>query len=179
MSIGYREATADDADAIGRLHADSWRRNYRGAMRDSYLDGDVVTERLATWTERLASPAAGSFTVVAVREGAVVGFAHTVVDADPEWGALLDNLHVTHELRGHGIGGRHMTETARRLVERTADPRLHLWVLEQNTAAQDFYVKRGGLNVERTPGDPLPDGGSAPAFRFAWPDVTTLLGGTP
>ena len=35
--------------------------------------------------------------------GAVVGFVHMILDEDPRWGALLDNLHVTHRLKRHGI----------------------------------------------------------------------------
>jgi len=33
----YRSATARDAKVIARLHADSWRRNYRGAYSTSTL----------------------------------------------------------------------------------------------------------------------------------------------
>ncbi|MBV9411286.1 MAG: GNAT family N-acetyltransferase, partial [Acidimicrobiia bacterium] len=40
--VRCRVATIDDVEAIAALHADSWRRNYRGAYLDSYLDGDVL-----------------------------------------------------------------------------------------------------------------------------------------
>ena len=33
-----------------RLHADSWRRHYRGAFSDAFLDGDVAGYLLAEWT---------------------------------------------------------------------------------------------------------------------------------
>ncbi len=49
----YREATAGDAAAIAGLHADRWRRHYRGAYLDSFLDGEVVTDRMAEWAGRL------------------------------------------------------------------------------------------------------------------------------
>jgi excinuclease ABC subunit A len=42
----YRAATPHDIEAIARLHADSWRRHYHGALPDAYLDGDLVAERL-------------------------------------------------------------------------------------------------------------------------------------
>jgi hypothetical protein len=92
----YREATAHDVEPIAALHAESWRRNYRGAYLDAFLDGDVFTDRLAVWSERLALPRSGQFTVVAELDGVVLGFAHTIFDRDPTWGAFLDNLHVTH-----------------------------------------------------------------------------------
>ena len=33
--VQYREATELDSRAIAALHADSWRRHYRGAYADS------------------------------------------------------------------------------------------------------------------------------------------------
>ena len=81
-----------DAAAIASLHADSWRRQYRGACSDSFLDGDVTANRLAVWTALFAQPDRGRCTLVAEERGALVGFAHVVFDDDPIWGALLDNL---------------------------------------------------------------------------------------
>lgn len=37
----FRPARATDSEAIAVLHADSWRRHYRGAYSDAFLDGDV------------------------------------------------------------------------------------------------------------------------------------------
>jgi GNAT superfamily N-acetyltransferase len=39
--MNFRLAGPPDADAIAALHADSWRRHYRGAYSDAFLDGDV------------------------------------------------------------------------------------------------------------------------------------------
>jgi hypothetical protein len=44
-AVLYLDANSCDADSIAALHADSWRRHYRGAYLDSYLDGDAVSER--------------------------------------------------------------------------------------------------------------------------------------
>jgi hypothetical protein len=35
-----------------------------------------------------------------------VGLAHTVLDDNPTWGALLDNLHVVYGLKRQGVGTR-------------------------------------------------------------------------
>ena len=75
-NVQYREARADDAAAIACLHADSWRRHYRGASLDSYLDGDVVADRMAEWTGRLSRTAPDRYTLVADLDGGVVGFAY-------------------------------------------------------------------------------------------------------
>jgi len=104
--IRFRRASSLDSEPIARLHADSWRRHYRGAYSDSFLDGDVARDRLAVWTRRLAAPDPGSATIVAERHGALVGFAHTRFEDDATWGALLDNLHVAHGLKRQGTGTR-------------------------------------------------------------------------
>jgi hypothetical protein len=48
----YREATALDADAIAVLHAESWRRAYRGHLSDAYLDGPIFKDRTSVWRGR-------------------------------------------------------------------------------------------------------------------------------
>lgn len=166
----YREALASDAEAVAVLHAESWRRNYRGAYLDSYLDGDVFTDRLAVWSDRLESPAPGHHTVVAESDGVVVGFAHTILRHHPTWGALLENLHVRHDRAGRGIGTRLMAEAAAVVLRSPPATGLHLGVLAQNTAAQAFYRARGGRCVEERTAGPFPGGGTAPGFTFAWPD---------
>lgn len=45
--VRFRSACAIDAQAVARLHADSWRRYYRGAYSDAFLEGDVVQDRLS------------------------------------------------------------------------------------------------------------------------------------
>jgi ribosomal protein S18 acetylase RimI-like enzyme len=169
-----RPATSDDVTAIATLHAESWRRHYRGAFSDSYLDGDLLSDRLAVWTERLARPMPDLCTIVAGHDGVVVGFAHTRLDDDPRWGALLDNLHVAHGFAGQGIGTDLMAETAAAVVERTPTAGLYLWVLEPNLAAQAFYEARGGRCVGREVSE-APGGGSVVGLRYAWPDPSRLL----
>jgi ribosomal protein S18 acetylase RimI-like enzyme len=177
--VSLRRAGADDAAAIAHLHADSWRRHYRGAYSDQFLDGDVLEDRLATWGRRLASPSSGTFTVVAEHDSTLVGFGHVVFDDDPRWGSLLDNLHVLHDARRSGIGTRLLAAIAEAVVERRSDAGLYLWVLEQNVAAQRFYQARGGVCVEHALLDP-PGGiparmnGSPMKLRYVWPIPAAL-----
>ncbi len=96
-------------------------------------------------------------TVVADRGGTVAGFAHTILDADPTWGAFLDNPHVRHDLKRQGIGARLLAEAARAVVRRRPSAGLYSWVLEQNTAAQAFYQAHGGVCVERELAGRAPD----------------------
>jgi len=178
--VTLRAATPDDASVVAELHADSWRRHYRGAYADAYLDGDVAAERWRVWSERLTAAAGASTTIVAERAGDLVGFAHVIFDHQPEWGALLDNLHVRWDVKRAGLGTVLMAQVARAVLDRPAPTGLYLWVLEQNAAAQAFYDSRGGRRRERAlteppGGDPNRLNGDPAKLRYWWPDPSPLL----
>jgi ribosomal protein S18 acetylase RimI-like enzyme len=170
----FRLAGPADAEAVANLHADSWRRHYRGAYSDAFLDGDVLADRRAVWTEQLRERDPRRLTVVA-EDGGLVGFANTLFDADPIWGALLDNLHVADGHKRRGIASRLLALTAEVLIERPEKTGLYLWVLEQNAGAQAFYEARGARCVGRdvvTPPGGIPSRitGSPAKLRYAWPE---------
>jgi hypothetical protein len=178
--VRFRSAEAGDAAAVAGLHADSWRRHYRGAFSDAFLDGDVAGFLLARWTGRLDAPDAGARTIVAELDGELVGFAHTQLGDDARWGALLDNLHVAYGRKRLGLGTRLMALSARAVLDSSPASGLYLWVLEQNADARAFYTARGGRGVETgavSPpgGDPSRLNGSPKSLRFFWPDPSTLL----
>jgi ribosomal protein S18 acetylase RimI-like enzyme len=136
----------------------------------------VFGERLAVWGERLTRQTADRGTVVAERDGVVIGFAHVVFEDDPRWGALVDNLHVAHDAQRQGIATRLMAEVARRVQQRIPPSGLYLWVLEQNANAQAFYDACGGTVVERAVRK-TPASETVNALRYAWPDVADLVAG--
>jgi ribosomal protein S18 acetylase RimI-like enzyme len=174
----FRRARPGDAGQIASLHADSWRRHYRGAYTDSFLDGDVVTDRRSVWTARLEAPKR-TVTILAEADKRLVGFVHVVLDDDPKWGSLVDNLHVVDDRRRTGIGSDLLGRAAQAIREGTTNRTMFLWVLQQNTAAQHFYLAAGARCVEIAPvpppgGDPARLKGAPNVLRMAWPDVTGL-----
>ncbi len=176
--VRYRAARAGDAEQVGTLHAASWRRHYRGAYADSFLDGDVLVDRQAVWSARLTAPA-GSLTVLAEDGDGLAGFVHVVLDEDAEWGSLIDNLHVALRQQRTGIGTALLARAAQGILERATNPATYLWVLEQNAAAQQFYRARGGSCVEKAlvsaPGGvPSRLSGAPTVLRIAWPDASVL-----
>lgn len=179
-TLRFSLAKPSDAAKVAALHADSWRRHYRGAYADEFLDGDVVADRLAVWSHRLCDASATS-TILAEDGGTLVGFVHTVFDHDPTWGALVDNLHVDYRHKRNGVGARLMSLAAEEIQGREPSTGLYLWVLEQNTAAQAFYQACGG---RRTDPRPVPPPGGVPerlngapvCLRYAWPDPAALIG---
>jgi len=180
--LHLRLAEPADAERIARLHADSWRRHYRGAYSDAFLDGDVEADRREVWSERLRAPdPARSATIVAEREGALLGFVHVVFEDDPTWGALVDNIHVAFASQRSGVATRLMATAAEAVTARSPASGLYLWVLQQNTAAQAFYAARGGRCIERA--SAVPPGGVAGRLngaplklRYVWPEPGVLTG---
>jgi ribosomal protein S18 acetylase RimI-like enzyme len=176
--VELRPASPGDVEAVAALHAESWRRHYRGAFSDAYLDGDVFADRRAVWSQRLTEPDPSSDTVVATvvtdHGEALIGFAHTILDDDPEWGALLDNLHVAPEVQRGGLGTRLMAASAAAVLARAPIPCLYLWVLEANVAAQAFYEDRGGRLEDREVSE-APGGGRITGLRYVWSDPSVLL----
>jgi ribosomal protein S18 acetylase RimI-like enzyme len=177
--LQFRLAGPADAEAVAKLHAESWRRHYRGAYSDAFLDGDVVADRLAVWTDRLREPDPRRLTILA-EDGGLVGFANTVFDRDPTWGALLDNLHVDNRHKRRGTGSGLLALTAKAVIARPERTGLYLWVLEQNVDAQAFYESLGasfeGRELVSAPGGIASRVTGSPAkLRYAWQEPGVLL----
>jgi GNAT superfamily N-acetyltransferase len=178
--LRFRAAGPGDADAIAALHADSWQRHYRGAFSDAFLDGEVTGFMRDHWGGRFAAPDPRARTIVAERDGALAGFAHTDLGADDTWGALLDNLHVAHARKREGVGRRLLALSARAVLDADPASGLYLWVLDQNAGARAFYAALGGESVERLTagapgGDPTRLNGTPMCWRIAWRDPRRLL----
>ncbi len=178
--VGIRSADRADAPQIAGVHADSWRRHYRGAYSDLYLDGDLDADRLSAWTERLGQFDPDRCTLVADDGSRIVGFVHLVLDADPNWGALIDNLHVVHSLQRNGVGSRLLAASAWAVIDRRPGSGIYLWVQEQNEPAQSFYRSKKGKCGDRalvTPprGDPRTLIGTPFKIRVSWPDPRLLV----
>jgi ribosomal protein S18 acetylase RimI-like enzyme len=165
----YRRATAADASGIARLHADSWRRTYRGIFLDAYLDGDVLTERLATWTERLSLPRDDQYVTVCAEQERIRGFICAYARGDAGWGTFIDNLHVAESHAGSGIGTILLSNAASWARARRPSDGVYLWVLEGNVAARHFYERRGAVHRESVVRE-NPGGGVATNLRYVWTD---------
>src|SRR5690349_856340 len=103
--ISLTAASPQDVESIARLHAQSWRNAYRGMLGDDYLDRHVEADRLEFWKARFASmPPDRRLVLKALADGKLMGFVCVLLDTEPQWGARLDNLHVSPESKGTGIG---------------------------------------------------------------------------
>jgi len=140
-----REAVAADLERVAEIKVSNWADTY-GPLLDArtlepFLD---TTAQLAYMREAAGAP--GTLLLVAEDGDAIVGFALTYADRDPEpW---MESLHVLRELRSRGVGRSLMAATARELRARGHDT-LRLGVVDGNTAASRFYERLGAAHAGR------------------------------
>ena len=171
-----RAAGLADAGAIAQLHARSWQIAYRGILSEDFLQGPLPENRRVLWHTRLSdADRPDQFVLVDDEAGTIRGFACGFLQADPEWGCLLDNLHVVPALKGRGLGRQLMAAVAERVLRANPGGRLHLWAYEQNMAARRFYERLGGV-VTACHAEPALDGTEVNAVRYCWSELSGLTG---
>ncbi|MEM9822687.1 MAG: GNAT family N-acetyltransferase [Bacteroidota bacterium] len=174
LMITFRIAQFQDVQAIATLHAQSWKKHYRGMLRDAYLRNEVVEDRLSVWTQRLSEPAQNQWILLAEEARQLCGFTCVYLNEHQRWGAYLDNLHVASQWQGRSLGKQLMQAAAAWVNEEVPSSGMYLWVLSQNNSAIRFYEKIGGTNYEEVI-DELPGGGQGPILRFVWTDLQQLI----
>jgi ribosomal protein S18 acetylase RimI-like enzyme len=166
-----------DADAIAAHHLASWRSAYRGIIADAFLDGPARENRLAEWRNRFLPENAHMHRVrLATTDDRIVGLECVSTKPDPEWGYVLDNLHVHPGSKGLGIGRMLFRDAATWIGAKRPGAWMHLWVYELNTAARGFYERMGGEATGRATGR-ASDGSDAVAVRYVWRDLDALFVG--
>lgn len=137
-----REATADDADALGRVHVRAWQAAYRGIFSDAYLDGLDQTERANKWRDSFPRPADRRVLVVCDESGALVGFAMMGPDRDGLGIGELYAINLDPDAWGKQ-GGRALLEAAMRALAELGHHEAVLWVVRDNQRARRFYERAG------------------------------------
>ena len=164
-SVSIRDAKLSEAAAIATLHATSWMSAYRGLLSDEYLDNNLEGERKKYWLEKMPTIKDNEFVLVAELGGELVGFVAVLDQPDAGFDALVDNLHVRPDLKGHGIGSELLRAVANRLLA-THRNSFYLFVLQGNTSAENFYLAKGGTAMDILTHEF--GGRVVKATRFAW-----------
>ena len=134
-----RAAEMDDAEALAKVHVDSWRTTYRDIVPQAYLDSLCYEQRSARWRDILSRNAAQETNVVACVDGQVVGFYGTgpnrssEVDCEGE----LYALYLIESQQGRGYG-RKLFEHALAQLQHDGFTSVLVWVLKDNPAC-GFY----------------------------------------
>jgi ribosomal protein S18 acetylase RimI-like enzyme len=168
MFMIYRTAQPSDVEQVALLHADSWRRTYRGLFTDEFLDKEADSNRRSVWHMRLTSNRPNQFVCVADDGGKIVGFVCAYGHDDDAWGSLIDNLHVVPEYQRRGVGTLLMTHAFTWLRGRFPADAVYLWVMARNSQARQFYEKLGASNAGVVDKPNPVGGGSALNCRYVW-----------
>jgi GNAT superfamily N-acetyltransferase len=124
---------------VARVHVRSWQAAYRGLLPAEYLDALKPEDRASRY--KFEDPdTAKPFTIVAVDNGLIAGFATTAParDADAEGCGELYALYVDPEYWSRGIGAELIRAARTRLVELGFQEAV-LWVMKGNARAERFY----------------------------------------
>ncbi|MDQ4139497.1 MAG: GNAT family N-acetyltransferase [Bacteroidota bacterium] len=172
--IKLREAQFQDYTAIAKLHATSWQQHYRGIMSDNFLDNEVEHDRLKVWHERLQNPPENQKIILATLNENLVGLSCFYLNDDPDFGTLIDNLHVAKNLQKSGVGAMLLKESAKFIRDHANFPKMYLWVYELNKNARAFYDRLGGKNFQTIEVENI-DKTKALVCRYVWEDVSSII----
>jgi ribosomal protein S18 acetylase RimI-like enzyme len=150
-NMTFRIANNKDTQIIANLHASSWQKTYRGALTDDFLDNHVYENRLSIWIQRIKQPPENQIVILCEIDDSLAGFVCAYGNKSEEFGTYIDNLHVSTDFKGKGIGRALMKQITQWSIETYNQPKLYLKVLENNYAARGFYDKMGGINHSTFP----------------------------
>ena len=144
MTIGYRNATPADAEALAELGARTFTHTFGHLYQESDLDLFLQNHSPENWHKELNDPA---FEIrVAEQDGAMVGYIklgppHLPFEPSGE-AAELRQLYVVEDVKGQGVADALMHWVIDRARDRRADF-LYLSVFTENHRARRFYEKYG------------------------------------
>lgn len=141
MSLSIRAATSADLPLIARLIR---------ALADYEKLADEVRFDEAVLGEKLFGPRPYAEVLIGEVDGTPLGFAlffHNFSTFEGRPGIYLEDLFVTPEARGLGLGKALLVELARLAVERGC-ARLEWWVLDWNAPSIGFYKSLGARPMD-------------------------------
>lgn len=155
-----RDARIEDAPEIARIHVGMWRHAYREYLPLSFLNGLSIEARRRGWSAQLIAPRDRTATLVADRDGEIVGFCSLGPCRDDDGtftSGELYAIYVGPDRARTGIGSALMTAALRRLSTlRFREARL--WVLTENAPARAFYEHHGWCLDGAIKAEPIPGG---------------------
>ena len=164
-----------DAEALARVHVQSWRETYKGLLPDAYLARLSEAAHARRFGHMLVKPGPDDVTLAAADRWGLVGYAQggpsrrRVPDE-----AEVATLYLVRAAQNRGLGGRLLADAARGLAARGARS-LVISVLRDNFGARGFYEHLGG-EAEPARLEPGPGGGMFHEVAYRWTDIRTLIG---
>jgi ribosomal protein S18 acetylase RimI-like enzyme len=137
----FRIANNTDIQKIAHLHSLSWQKTYRGAFTDDFLDNHVQENRLSIWTQRMQQPLENQIVILCEIDDSLAGFVCAFGNKNEEFGTYIDNLHISPEFKGKGIGKELMRQVAQWSIETYHQPNYTWKSLKIITPPEDFMIK--------------------------------------
>jgi GNAT superfamily N-acetyltransferase len=162
--VKLRQARLEDAEAMARVHLQSWRESYAGIVPDEILKNLNMAERVKGWKSQLGPAYQGPrFNFVAEdSQDGVVGFA-SGGPLRTEWGS---DMHLPEELKDFSDGefyaiyllkshsrrgvGKRLFECVVQGLKAKGFKSMLVWVLKDNAPARRFYEAMGGLEIGKS-----------------------------
>jgi GNAT superfamily N-acetyltransferase len=142
--VHVRSGKSADASALARIFKDAWQLAYRGIIPHLHLES-MIRQRTPEWWRDALKP--GDGTLVLEMAGTVAGYAtighsrHRTAYQGEIYELYLDPVY-------QGLGfGELLFEGCRHALDMRKLNGLIVWALLENTAACDFYWRRGGRPV--------------------------------
>ena len=142
--VDVRTATLDDVNALGRVHAASWRVAY-AHLGPGFLATIEETERADLGERVLNDTAQHGDVYVSVADGQINGFVNIRRSRDPSAAESVGEVIAIYvEPRAWSSGaGRALMDAAVGALARQGFTEATLWVLEDNARARRFYEIAG------------------------------------
>ena len=146
--LAIRPAQANDAEAIARVHIETWRTAYRSILPDQHLAQLDLGERTKLWQKNYARPGTKIFLAHYEKSG-VVGFISGGPTRYPAYTpqAEMYAIYVLDTFQKKGLGAL-LTSALVDALRETGMNSMLVWVLSDN-ANRGFYEKLGGQEVGR------------------------------
>ncbi len=171
--VVLRPALPRDADAISRVHVETWQSTYAGLVSSDYLARMSVARSAPQWHRVAAKAEKGNDLMVAEIDEQVIGFVSFGPTRNPEmpYGGEIYALYIAVDWQGQGLG-RRLLATALSALAKEGHNGAMVWVLTANPA-RFFYEAMGGQRAgERMETFAKQD---LEELAYGWPDLEAWL----
>ncbi|GGT08857.1 GNAT family N-acetyltransferase [Nonomuraea spiralis] len=132
-------ASPGDGEALGEIHAESWKAAHAGFFAEEFVE-EAVRHRRGRWHDVLAEPKGRL--VLAALDGRRLAFSYFGPSPSRPGAAEIFSFYGHPEGWGSGVAGALMTDTLRRIRD-DGFTRVHLWTLRDMPQSRRFYAKSG------------------------------------
>ena len=175
-TVVLRPALPRDADAIARVHVETWQNTYAGLVPSDYLARMSVARCSPQWHRAAAKAETGNDLMVAEVDEDVVGFVSFGPTRNPEmpYGGEVYALYIAVDWQGQGLG-RKLLATALEALAKEGHTGAMVWVLAANPS-RFFYEAMGGERAGERTEDFA--GTELEELAYGWPDLESWLSQT-